>query len=138
MSYKYTNELHMWCALVMFYHKVFVPLLLRLSNDVEENPGPQTIHDIVDDTLTVHADYNQGNHLLFKLNAGKQCVAMSLCAIVYKEIKSVNVWAKCALNSILVYRNNLYTIISKSINKNYLLLTDISEYVDMENHTFNL
>ena len=29
---------------------------------------------------------------MFGMNAGKQCVAMSLYAIVYKEIKSVNIW----------------------------------------------
>ena len=60
------------------YNAVYVPLLLRLSNDVEENPGPKTINDIVDPTCTVHADFNQGNELMFGLNAGKQCVAMSL------------------------------------------------------------
>ena len=67
-----------------------VQLLLRLSNDVEENPGP-TVNDTVDCSHTTHASFNQGNEL-FGSNAGKQCVAMSLSAIVYKEIKSVNVW----------------------------------------------
>ena len=55
-----------------------VQLLLRLSNDVEENryPGP-TINDIVDCSYITHASFNQGNDL-FRSNAGKQCVAMSL------------------------------------------------------------
>ena len=66
-----------------------VQLLLSLSNDVEENPGP-TINDIVDYSYTIIASFNQGNYL-FRPNAGKQCVAMSLSAIVYKEIKSVNI-----------------------------------------------
>jgi hypothetical protein len=34
------NEVCMWYAQMVCYH-VFVPLLLRLSNDVEENPGPR-------------------------------------------------------------------------------------------------
>jgi hypothetical protein len=38
---------------------------------------------------------------------GKQCVAMSLCSIVYNEIKSVNVWDTSIMNQILVYGNNL-------------------------------
>ncbi|CAB4004947.1 Hypothetical predicted protein [Paramuricea clavata] len=42
------------------YH-VYVPLLLRLANDVEENPGPINIHDIVDHSFTVRADFNQVN-----------------------------------------------------------------------------
>ena len=65
-------------------------LLLKLSNDVEENPDP-TINYTVDCSYTIHVSFNQGNNL-FGPNAGKQCVAMSLSAIVHKEIKSVNIW----------------------------------------------
>ena len=43
-------------------------LLLRLSNDVEENPG-STISDIVDCSYTIHANFNQGNDV-FGSNAG--------------------------------------------------------------------
>ena len=111
-------------------------LLLRLSNDVEENPGP-TINDIVDCSYTIHASFNQGNDL-FGSNAGKQCVTMSLSAIVYKEIKSVNIWNQTTLNTIMVCGDNLYSTISQSINKNYLLLTDVPEFVDMNNSTFHL
>ena len=56
---------------------------------------------------------------MFGMNAGKQCVAMSLYAIVYKEIKSVNIWGGLMLNSILICGNSLYGIISQSINKSY-------------------
>ena len=111
-------------------------LLLRLSNDVEENPGP-TIDDIVDCSHTIHARFNQGNDI-FGSNAGKQCVAMSLSAIVYKEVKSVNIWNQTTLNTIMVCGDNLYGTISRSINKNYLLLTDVPEFVDMNNITFRL
>ena len=44
---------------------------------------------------------------------------MSLYAIVYKEIKSVNIWGGLMLNSILICGNSLYGIISQSINKSY-------------------
>ena len=84
------------------------------------------------------ADFNQGNELMFGINAGKQCVAMSLCAIVYKEIKSVNIWDRLMLNSILIYGNSLYSIISQSIDNSYLLLNDVPEFVDIDNHVFNL
>ena len=87
---------------------------------MEENPGP-TINDIVDcscTSSTTHASFNQGNDL-FGSNAGKQCVAMSLIAIVYKEIKSVNIWNQTTLNTIMVCGDNLYGIISQSINNNY-------------------
>ena len=72
------------------------------------------------------------------MNAGKQCVAMSLCAIVYKDIKSVNIWDRLMLNSILMCGNSLYGIITQSINKSYLLLTDVSEFVDINNRAFSL
>ena len=38
----------------------------------------------------------------------------------------------------MVCGDNLYGTISQSINKNYLLLTDVPEFVDMNNITFNL
>ena len=61
-----------------------IPFKDRISNDandVEENPGP-TIFDIIDPMITVSADYSQGNEALFGENAGKQCVVMSLTAII--------------------------------------------------------
>ena len=39
----------------MINNHVYVPPLLRLTNDVEENSGPRTIND---PTYTVHADVN--------------------------------------------------------------------------------
>ena len=55
---KSNREVCQWYVQMVYYHAVYVPLLLRLSNDVEENPGPRTINDIVDPTYTVHADFN--------------------------------------------------------------------------------
>ena len=36
----------------MSCNKVYVPLLLRMGNDVEENPGP-TVYDVVDPSKTI-------------------------------------------------------------------------------------
>ena len=69
----------------MIFYNVYVPLLIRQANDVEENPGP-TIFDVIDPTRTICADHSQGNEALFGENAGKQCVAMSLTAIIYHHI----------------------------------------------------
>ena len=135
---KSNREVCQWYVQMVYYHAVYVPLLLRLSNDVEENPGPRTINDIVDPAYIVHGDFNQGNELMFGMNAGKQCVAMSLCAIVYKEIKPVNIWDRLMLNSVLICGDSLYGIISQSINKSYLLLTDVPGFVDVDNHVYNL
>ena len=75
---------------------------------------------------------------MFGSNAGKQCVAMSLCSIVYNEIKSVNIWDPSIMNQILCYGNNLYSVVSQSLNQDFLLLTEVPELVDIENDTFHL
>ena len=62
----------MWYAQIVC-HDVYVPLLFRLSNDVEENPGPINVNEIVDPTFTVCADFNQGN----------------ACFVVYKPLYAV-------------------------------------------------
>ena len=108
-QYKMWNEVKFWFTQMTFYN-IYNQLIIRQANDVEENPGP-TIFDIIDPTTTVCADYSQGNELLFreKLNAGKQCVAMSLSAIII-------------MNNILGIGNNLYTSIRYSVRINDYLL----------------
>ena len=63
---------------------------------------------------------------MFGQNAGKQCVAMSLTAIVHSHITNVNAWDFSFLNFMLRAGNSLYTCISSSINKNFLLLNGFS------------
>ena len=122
----------------MICYHVYVPLLLRLSNDVEENPGSMNINELVYPSHTIHADSNQGSELMFGSNAGKQCVAMSLCSIVYNEIKSVNIWDTSIMNQILCYGNNLYSVVSQCIQKDFLLLTEIPELVDIGSDKYHL
>ena len=107
----------------MLIYSAYVPMLLRLSNDVEENPGP-TVNEIIDPNKKKCTDFSQGD-VRFWHNAGKQCVAMSLTSIVYNEIKSVNIWDTSYMDTVLLNGNNLYSCISKSINKDFLLLTDV-------------
>ncbi|CAB3992941.1 ATP-dependent DNA helicase PIF1 [Paramuricea clavata] len=101
-----------------------------MANDVEENPGPTTC-DVVDPTKTICADFSQGNTKKFQQNAGKQCLAMSLTAIIYSHITNANAWDSTVLNSILCAGNNLYSFISNSVNKSYLLLIDVPEMVSV-------
>ena len=58
-------------------------------------------HDPIDPTRTICADYSQGNEALFGENTGKQCVAMSLTAIIYNHIEDINLWTSSTLNNIL-------------------------------------
>ena len=55
-----TNETVVWFIKMVCYQQVYVHGLLRLSNDVETNPGP-TVYDIVDPVKTVCADFSQGH-----------------------------------------------------------------------------
>ena len=45
-----------------------------------------------------------------QVNAGKQSVAMSIYAILYNEMKSVNIWDTSIMNTVLENGNNLYSI----------------------------
>ena len=56
----------------------------KLSIDIEKNPGPSVYVDHA--TKTIHAPYRQGNVFVFGENGGQQCVAISLCALIYKRL----------------------------------------------------
>ena len=54
---------------------------VKLCNDVETNPGP--LINNINPILTVKTPYSQDDILVFGANTGQQCVAMSLCALIY-------------------------------------------------------
>ena len=121
----------------MVSYNVFVPLLLRLSNDVEENPST-TIFEIMNSNNTVYAEFSQGSQSKFGDNAGKQFVAMSLTAIIFKYIKHFCNWNSSNLNNILFHGNCLYGCIKGSVNKDFLLLTDVPSMVSINDKTYAL
>ena len=51
--------------------------------DIEKNPGPSPMY--IDPSKTITAPYSQTNELVFEQNSGKQCVAMSLCSLIYNK-----------------------------------------------------
>ena len=44
----------------------------------------------IDPSKTVAAPYSQGCELIFGQNAGQQCVAMSLCSLIYHSKQGIN------------------------------------------------
>jgi hypothetical protein len=54
---------------------------------IEKNPGPSSY---VDPNKTIAAPYSQGNELLFGQSAGQQCIAMSLCSLIYNNTKGIS------------------------------------------------
>ena len=83
---------------------------LKLSNDIEKNPGP------IDHTKTIQAPYSQGYVELFGQNAGTQCVAMSLTSLIYNYRN--NIISSVDLINIMNIGNELYSGLSRlSTNK---------------------
>ena len=135
---KMWNDVMFWFLQMIFYN-AYIPLLIRQANDVEENPG-LTIFDVIHATrTTLCADYSQGNEALFGENAGKQCVAMSVNAIIYHHIEDINLWTSSTWNNILAIGNNLYISMRCSVQTNdYLLLTDVPCIVSIYNKVYTL
>ena len=76
---------------------------LLLSGDIETNPGP-----VVNPTKTIAAPYSQSNAEVFGIrNAGRQCVAMSLSALIYLSKKSID--SSNDLVQIMDIGNDLYS-----------------------------
>ena len=93
---------------------------------------------VIDSTRTVCADYNEGNEVLFGENAGKQCVAMSLTAIIY-HIEDINLWSSSTLNNDLVTRDNLYSTLRSIVRTNdYLLFNDVPVFVSIFDNVYTL
>ena len=63
---------------------------VKLFTDIEKNPGPSIF---VDGTKTIHAPYCQANVSVFGENAGQQCVAISLSALIYSKIRRIYILA---------------------------------------------
>ena len=64
---------HLWLTQMVFY-RFYIPEIIRLSNEVETNPGP--VKNDFDVSKTICAPYSQSS-ILFGENRGKQCVANS-------------------------------------------------------------
>ena len=79
----------------------------KLCTDIEKNPGPLVY---VDATKTIHAPYCQGNVTVFSENAGQQCFAMSLCALIYSKITKIT--SVDDMTQIMVVGIQLYSSLS--------------------------
>ena len=66
IPYKMLNQVMFWFTQMMCYN-VYIPLLIRQANDVEENPGP-TIFDIIDSMIIVsETTVKEMKHSLVKM-----------------------------------------------------------------------
>lgn len=109
-----------------------IHITTRLSDDVETNPGPNA----VDSSKTICAPYSQGDASVFGRNAGTQCVAMSLCAILYNYEHGIK--SPSDLVEVMNIGNEMYTYLSRSAQQEYLLLTEIPEVVCIRDAIYHL
>ena len=59
----------------------------KLCNDVDENPGPAMQH--VDPNKTIKDPHKKGD-VVFWQNARQKFIAMSLCALIYHNMKGIS------------------------------------------------
>ena len=104
----------------------------KLCGDIETNPGPS----VVDPSKTIHAPYSQGNSFVFSRNAGKQCVAMSLIAILFDFMYSIR--SSSDLGEILKVGSELYTLLSQSAGQDLLMLTELPDLLCLRETMYGL
>ena len=104
-----------------------------LSTDIEKNPGP----GIVDPSKTIAAPYSQGNIEVFgATNAGTQCVAMSLSALVFNFRHAIT--SSADLFQVMNIGNTMYSALSQSAKEGLLLLTDLPAMVSLSDTNYEL
>ena len=93
------------------------------DHTAQKNPGPS----YVDPSKTIRAPYSQGNEDVFGSYAGRQCVAVSLSALIYicnKQITELQDFIK-----IMNIGNELYGTLSRLTGQSYLLLNELPTMV---------
>ena len=105
-----------------------------LSTDVEINPGPS----FVNYSNTVRGTFDQGNEWLFGNNAGNQCVANSLIAVVFHAGINCFSWDRCIVDRILLIGNSFYGYLKKCTGKDRLLLSELPSELSIDNECYIL
>ena len=106
---------------------------LFLCGDIETNPGP-TFNNPV---KTIHAPYSQGNVDVFGQNAGRQCVPMSLCALIYLY-RNDSIRDSSDLVNIMNVGNQLYSTLSRLSRQMYLLLEELPTLITVEDTNYSI
>ena len=106
----------------------------KLCTDIEKNPGPSVY---VDATKTIHAPYCQGNVTVFGENAGQQCVAMSLCALIYNKTTKIPSLDDMT-TQIMIVDIQLYSSLSLLARQSMLVLRTLPGMVIVSEQFFHL
>ena len=91
---------------------------------------------LVDPRKTIKAPYSQEDVVVFGQNTGQQCVAMSLCALMYHNIKGIG--NPNDLKQIMHIGNQLYSSLSQLLRQSFLLLTDLPSMLTVLEEDYQL
>ena len=91
---------------------------------------------LVDPRKTIKAPYSQGDVVVFGQNPGQQCVAMSLCALMYHNMKGIG--NPNDLKQIMHIGNQLYSSLSQLSRQSFLLLTDLPSMLTVLEEDYQL
>ena len=80
---------------------------------IEKIPGPSVF---VDATKTIHVPYCQGNVVVFGEDARQKCVAMSLCALIYRKIRRIT--SVNDMIQIMTVGSQLYSVVCHCLQDN--------------------
>ena len=97
----------------------------KLSTDVEKNPGPSCGVDATKTIRDIHAAYCEGKVVVFGENVEQQCVAMSLCALIYSKIRRIT--SVNDMIQIMTVGSQLYSSLPLLARQSMLMLTELPE-----------
>ena len=110
-------------------HDAEITRSLKLSGDVELNPGPFEI------VRTVQGSFNKGNVALLGETAGRHCACNALFSICWPVVCEISFWKTIDLDFILDESDKLY----KTLNfQGYLNVDQLPRQVQIFRHTVNL
>ena len=102
---------------------------LKLSGDIELNPGPYgTIR-------SVQGSFNQGNVTLFGETAGRQCACNAIYAPCWSVVRDICYWKSVDLDYILVEGEQLYESLKC---QDYLNVDRLPRHSKIFEHIVNL
>jgi len=77
----------------------------------------------IEPSTTITAPFCQANGLVFRQSSGQQCVAMSLCSLIYNNKQGIN--SANDLVSIMNIGNQLYSSLSQLTRQSFLMRTEL-------------
>ena len=97
--HKLCNEVMFWFTQMMCYN-VYIPMLIRQANDVEENPGPQYLISLIRQPLCLLTLVREMKHSLVRMLVSN----VWQCHCYHNQIHdiSLQLWTNSTLNNILV------------------------------------